>query len=342
MSKKLVLPGAVAIAILAAVIFTIRSRHVPFHYTGFVEGEERVLRSEVSGRLLEVRYAEGDSVPANDVVAVLDDRDIAARVKSKNQELAVLDADLRGQEERILLTESTWKRDVTTRQADLRQAEAATRLAEQTFTRERALSETGASTAQLLDEARSRRDQAQSALERTKQMLARAQAEERTITVARSELESLRQRRELLLAQLAELEVTRSKYSIRSPAAASVAQTQFVWPGELAQPGTAILSVLDPSDKYVQIYLPVVDVGRIRIGAPVEIELDSRPGRRIRGEISFIAEKASFTPEKIETRSDRLGQVYRVKVRILEGVAELQPGTEGNVYLVERAVETSR
>jgi hypothetical protein len=53
------------------------------------------------------------------------------------------------------------------------------------------------------------------------------------------------------------------------------------------------------------------------------------------GEVSFVADSANFTPEKIETRSDRLGQVYRAKVRILEGVERFQPGTEGNVYLTD-------
>src|SRR5205814_9194630 len=103
--------------------------------------------------------------------------------------------------------------------------------------------------------------------------------------------------------------------------------------GELAQPGTAILSVLDPADKYVQIYVPVADVGRLHLGQRVDIELDSQPGRRVPGEISFIADKANFTPEKIETRSDRMGQVYRAKVRILQDVERFQPGTEGDVYL---------
>ena len=51
------------------------------------------------------------------------------------------------------------------------------------------------------------------------------------------------------------------------------------------------------------------------------------------GEISFIADRANFTPEKIETREDRVGQVYRAKVKILEGVEHFSPGTEGNVYL---------
>jgi HlyD family secretion protein len=86
-------------------------------------------------------------------------------------------------------------------------------------------------------------------------------------------------------------------------------------------------------DKYVQIYVPVTDLGGVRVGQHVALELDSEPGRRYPGEISFIADRASFTPEKIETRSDRVTQVYRVKVRILDGVERLRPGTEGDVYI---------
>ena len=303
------------------------------YYTGFVEGEERVIRSEVTGRVLQVKYAEGDTIPAEEIIAILDDRDIQARIKSKREELAVLDAEMRTQAERIALVENTWKRDVSARQAELRQAESANELAERTFAREQGLVKTGASTAQLLDDNRARRDQARSALDRAREMLGRTEAEEHSIAVARHELESLRQRHDLTEAQLAELQVTESKYIIRSPGVATVVQTQFIWPGELAQPGTAIVAVLDPADKYVQIYVPVADVGRLRLGQRVEIELDSYPGRRVPGEVSFVADKANFTPEKIETRSDRMGQVYRAKVRILEGVERFQPGTEGNVYL---------
>jgi HlyD family secretion protein len=71
------------------------------------------------------------------------------------------------------------------------------------------------------------------------------------------------------------------------------------------------------------------------VGTRVEIVLDSEPGRRVPGEVSFVADQANFTPEKIETRSDRIGQVYRAKVRILEGVERFAPGAEGNVYLLD-------
>jgi HlyD family secretion protein len=118
-------------------------------------------------------------------------------------------------------------------------------------------------------------------------------------------------------------------------------QAQLVWPGELAQPGTPLVSVIDPEDKYVQIYVPVAEADRVRVGARVTIELDSEPGRRVPGVVSFVADQANFTPEKIETRNDRLGQVYRAKVRILEGVERFQPGTEGDVRLVDEGTSAA-
>jgi HlyD family secretion protein len=307
--------------------------HRPAHYTGFVEGEERILRSEVSGRVLEVHFSEGAEVGPGAVVAVLDPRDIDAQIQTKKREIAMYEAEIHTQAERATMVDSTSKRDVSAQRAALEEAQAALTLAEKTFMREQALVETGASTAQLLDDARSKRDQARGAVDRARQMLARAEASLTRSGMAESDLEMLRRKRELALAQLAELDVRRSKYEIRAPAVSTVVQTQYIWPGELAQPGTAIFSVIDPRDKYVQIYVPVADLDRFRVGQRVEIELDSRPGRRVAGEVSFVADKANFTPEKIETRSDRMGQVYRAKIRILEDVESFQPGTEGNVYV---------
>lgn len=307
------------------------------HYTGFVEGEERVLRSEVTGRVLEVAFVEGDAVPADAVVARLDDADIRTRLAAKERERAVLEADARTADERVLLERSTWIRNLAAAEADVRQATSAAEVAERTLAREAELVATGASTAQQLDETRAERDRAASALERARQILGRTRAEERRIAVAEAERATIGERQALVEAQLAELRVTAAKYEIRAPAVPTVVETRHLWPGELAQPGSPVLSVLDPMDKYVQVYVPVADVDEFRLGRRVEIELDSIPGRRTPGEVSFVADRASFTPEKIETRDDRMAQVYRAKVRILEHAERFQPGTEGNVYLVADA-----
>lgn len=328
-----ILPIALLLAAAGAWFWTSRQRGAEHPFTGFVEGEERVLRSEVAARAIEIPFAEGDRVPAGATVARLDTADVDARLESRRQELAVIDAEIRAQQERVRLARSTWPRDVAARQADLDQAVAAARNAEQTLEREQRLARTGASTRQQLDDAVARRDQATAAVSRARDVLERTRAESGNVALAERQLEGLQRKRELTEAQLRELEVNRSKYEVRAPGTETVVQTRFLWPGELAQPGTPIVAVLDPLDKYVQIYVPVEDVGRVVVGRRVEIELDSQPGRRFPGEVSFVADQANFTPEKIETRGDRLGQVYRAKIRILAGAERMQPGTEGNVWL---------
>jgi len=333
-ARRVLIPLVIVAALAVGAGLLWHHRGGPVHYTGFVEGEERILRSEVTGRVMEVAFGEGDTVPANAVVARLADDDIKSRLAAKRQQIAVQNADVRRQEEQIRLVEATWKTQLDAQRAGLRQTEAAAVLAAQTLERERALVKTGASTAQLLDEARASHDQATSMTDRARDMVAYQAAEEGQITVARHQLDVLRAQRELTGAELTELEVLAAKYTIHAPAVATTVQTKFIWPGELAQPGSAVLAVLDPADKYVQVYVPVADLASLHVGDAVEIELDSQPGHRVPGEISFLADQATFTPEKIESRNDRMGQVYRAKVRILADVERFQPGTEGNVYLV--------
>ena len=334
MNRRRLVPVLALAAVAIAAALWLRRGGGELHYTGFVEGEQRVLRSEVSGRVVEVAFREGDAVPADAVVARLDDSDIASRIRTQQQLLGVLEAQIAHQQEQVELTEATWRRDVSSREAALRQAEAESVLAERTHERQEHLRESGVSSPQQLDEARARRDATRSAVDGAREALGRTRAMEGEIALAKQQLEVLKHQLEQARAQLGELEVLRAKYAIHAPSTPTVVQTQLLWPGELAQPGTPILAVLDPRDKYVQIYVPVADLARLRVGQRVEIELDSQPGRRVPGEVSFVADEANFTPEKIETRSDRMGQVYRAKVRILDGVERFQPGTEGNVYLV--------
>src|SRR5215475_16061988 len=101
----------VVLAAVGVAVWWLRTDHGPVHYTGFVEGEERVIRSKVAGRVLEVPFREGDQVPAGAMVARLDDREIAAKVATKRAEIETFDSEIRRQEEQEALTESTWRGD---------------------------------------------------------------------------------------------------------------------------------------------------------------------------------------------------------------------------------------
>src|SRR5439155_22157416 len=100
---------------VAAALLAVRRDRTPPHYTGFVEGEERVIRSEVTGRVLEVPFAEGAQVPANAVLARLDDADIQTRLVAKHEELYVAVAGIRREQPQVALSEGSWNQDVSAR-----------------------------------------------------------------------------------------------------------------------------------------------------------------------------------------------------------------------------------
>ena len=334
MSRRLPILALVLLLVAGAAFLLWRRSDGPPHYTGFVEGEERVLRSEVSARVLEVFYREGDAIPAEAVVVRLDPSEIHARLASKQREIAMLERQQQQAAEQAALIEKTWQQEVAARRAELARSTAGKQLAERTFARQHELEREGVASAQQLDDTVARRDESASATEVAARMLARAEAEQGQVGLAQRALEVARERHALARAQLDELRVSEARHEIRAPSEDTVLQTQLIWPGELVQPGTPIASVLDPADKYVQIYVPVADVTEVVVGRRVEVELDGAQGTRFPGAVSFIADRASFTPEKIETRSDRMGQVYRAKVRILDGAEHMPAGTEGNVYLL--------
>ena len=305
------------VAVVAAAWFVRRDSRAVY-FTGFVEGEERVIRSEVVGRVLEVAFA-GVAVPLNSVVARLDEGDIAAKITAKQRELDMTKADIETQSRRIGLVESTWKTGVDARRAEVAQAESALTLAERTFSARGGAGEDRRQHGPAGGRGALAPRPGRAALARAKDLLSQAAAEGERRRQS-GQLEMLRQRAALTEAQIAELEVTRAKYQIARRAFPTVVQTQFVWPGELAQPGSLVVAVLDPEDKYVQVYLPVASMGHVRVSSRVELELDSTPGRHSRRD-QLHRRPGKLHAEKIETRGDRVGQVYRAKIRVLQDAA---------------------
>ena len=106
--------------------------------------------------------------------------------------------------------------------------------------------------------------------------------------------------------------------------------------------------MLDIADVYMDIYLPTLDAGRVKIGNDARILLDAYPDHPIRAKVTFLAAQAQFTPKAVETKSERDKLMFRVKVRIdpdiLSKYAEsVRTGLPGNAYVrVDPNVEWPR
>ncbi|MCG6197529.1 multidrug transporter, partial [Anoxybacillus sp. LAT_38] len=75
------------------------------------------------------------------------------------------------------------------------------------------------------------------------------------------------------------------------------------------------------------------ELGRVRPGETVGIQVDAYPGETFRGVISAVADKAEFTPKNVQTPDERTKLVFAVTIRISEGLDKLKPGMPADVLL---------
>jgi HlyD family secretion protein len=105
-------------------------------------------------------------------------------------------------------------------------------------------------------------------------------------------------------------------------------------PGETVPAGSPVLTLMNPDDRWVRIYVRADQVGRIAIGESAVITGDANPDLEYEGTVVFIASEAEFTPRNVQTTEERVKLVYRVKVQITGDPGfDLKPGLAADVRL---------
>ncbi|MGE0821787.1 MAG: HlyD family secretion protein [Candidatus Binatia bacterium] len=301
-------------------------------FTGFVEGEEKVIKSEIAGRVHTVTFTDGTVVKSGDVLAEVDARDYQSQVAQQELNLDLLRAKIQQAENQLALARETYPTQLAASKTNLAKATSDLTFAEKEFARRKELLQAEVLSQQRFDQAQNQLEVARAVVNRERDAVTTAEANLRQIQLAEDALNVQKHQLAVETERLRQMRIILDKYTIRSPCDCTV-QTRLIRAGEYVTPGTGVATLLDPLDKYVRIYVPVPDLGKVHVGDKVAIEPDAMTGEFIPGEISFIEDSAQFTPKNIELKSDRITQVFATKVRILSQVAQLKPGMEGTVYL---------
>jgi HlyD family secretion protein len=87
--------------------------------------------------------------------------------------------------------------------------------------------------------------------------------------------------------------------------------------GEVLPAGGKVVTILDLTDIYMEIYLPADAAVRTPIGAPARVVFDVAPEYAARATVTFVSPEAQFTPKQVETADERDKLMFRVKVQLL-------------------------
>jgi HlyD family secretion protein len=117
--------------------------------------------------------------------------------------------------------------------------------------------------------------------------------------------------------QIAQLEDQLRKSRITSPIKGTVL-VRYAEAGELVIPGKPLFKVANLERMYLRAYITADQLTQMKIGQQVKVNADfgEKQFRDYSGTITWISDKAEFTPKSIQTRNERANLVYAVKIAV--------------------------
>jgi len=109
--------------------------------------------------------------------------------------------------------------------------------------------------------------------------------------------------------------------------------TIYVEPHELVGQGQPLYQIANLDTLELRVYVSGAQLPSIQLGQPVEVLVDknAEDNQQLSGRISWIASEAEFTPKMIQTKQERVTQVYAVKVKVPNPNGILKIGMPGEV-----------
>lgn len=268
---------------------------------GVFYATEIIVSAESNGKLLEFDVQEGKNYQAGDLLGYTDTMDLALQIQQ-------LEVKIRA----TLASRPDIPSQLNTLQAQL-----------QTMERERnrvsTLVDANAATTKQLDDVDAQIKILKSQIAATKSTLG---------TQSAAILENV----EAMRIQMARLQNGLDKCKITAPITGTVLK-KYIEPNELAYPGKPLFKIADITNMSIKVYVTEDQLSSIKVGQGAEIHIDTDGGddRVIKGKVSWISDKAEFTPKMIVTKKERANMVYAVKVSFKnDGSAKI--GMPGDVY----------
>lgn len=270
--------------------------------SGTFEATEVTVSAEATGRILDLRFEEGDSLRAGEQVGSIDS------VQLYLQRLMLM---------RQRSSVESNRPDVDSQVAAIR---AQIDKAQQERNRVERLLEDGAATTKQLDDIVSQINVLNSQLDAS-------------LSTLNNSVTSIDENASAIDLQIAQVEDQLTKCRISSPIDGLVL-AKYVEAGELASPGRPIMKVADMERLYLRSYFTSDQLAGLQLGQEVTVVADFGADQQFEypGKVTWISSESEFTPKSIQTRNSRANLVYAVKIAV-QNDGRLKIGLSGTVVL---------
>lgn len=337
MKKKLAVI-VVVLVVIALSVLGYRYINTPADtttYSGTIEGTDLPVQPELGGRIADLPVREGQIIKADDIVAKLDDSQAKISLDSAKSQQTQAQAKLNDLLGGARAEEIRRLKDVLT-QAKANAAGLAQNLQfeENNLASDQKLFEGGAISKQVVDAQQNKRDTVKAQYEGAQANVNAAQASLDQAQAGNTQptIQAQKAAVDIAAQSVKTVELSLSKLTIKSPADGQVLY-RHVELGQVVNPGATLVTILDPKDLWIKIYIPEAKLSQVKVGGTASIVVDSYPGKTFKGQIQYVSNQAEFTPKNVQTKEERTTTVYAVKLNITEGQDQLKAGMPADVTL---------
>jgi len=284
--------------------------------SGTFEADEVIVSSELNGKIVALNVEEGDVIVKNTSVGKIDAENLSLQKEQVEASIQALSQKTSDVAPQVKMLED---------QLAVQQSQLTNYMHEKT--RIENLLKQDAATGKQLDDINAQIDVVKKQMSVTQQQI---NVQKNNIATQNRSILSEGKPLEKRAAQLQD-QLNRS--NIINPIDGTVI-TKYAEAGEVTSAGKALYKVADLSTVNLRAYVTGTQLSQIKLGQSVKVLVDDGPKkyREYPGSITWISDKAEFTPKTIQTKEERANLVYATKIKV-KNDGKLKIGMYGEVKL---------
>jgi HlyD family secretion protein len=287
-----------------------------FDASGTFEADEVIVSAQLGGQLLAFDVNEGDTIAKGTVVGKIDSADVALQKQQVQATIQSLQEKTTDAGPQVKLLKD---------QLAVQQTQLNNLLKDQQ--RYHNLLQTGAITQKQMDDINTQVEATKRQMQVTQQQI------QVHLTSTSAQNRSILSEKGPLQKQVAQISEQLSKATIVNPVTGTVL-SKYALQGEVTAPGKALYKIADLSYLNLRAYITGTQLSTVKLNQPVKVLIDSGANnyREYSGAVTWISDKAEFTPKTIQTKDERANLVYAIKIRV-KNDGYLKIGMYGEVKL---------
>ena len=137
---------------------------------------------------------------------------------------------------------------------------------------------------------------------------------------------------ETMETRIAQIQDQLEKTKVINPLAGTVLSS-YAEPNELVSTGKPLYELANLEEMILRVYISGAQLPTVSLGQEVEVLIDknAEENESLKGQVRWIASEAEFTPRMIQTKEERVTQVYAVEIAVANPDGKLKIGMPGEV-----------